>query len=132
MDIDGLSLSPDGKRLAFVASITQPVNSYSQPDLWVVDLAPNAKPKNLTEKFDFDIGNSLIGDCETPRAGGRSASIWTPDGRSLIQVYSKEGKANIASFDAETGALTEITSGNQSVVRLRGTPDASKLVYTVS
>ncbi len=132
MDIGGLSLSPDGKRLAFVASLTQPVSSYTQPDLWVVDLTPNAKPKNLTEKFDFDVGNSLIGDCETPRAGGRNASIWTPDGRSLIQVYSKEGKANIASFDAETGAPTEITSGNQSVVRLRGTHDASKLVYTVS
>ena len=132
MDIDGLSLSPDGKRLAFVASVTQPVNSYSQPDLWVVDLTPNAKPKNLTEKFDSDIGNSLIGDCETPRADGRNASIWTPDGRSLIRVYSKEGKANIASFDAETGALTEITSGNQSVIRLRATQDASKLVYTVS
>src|SRR5262249_2353952 len=54
MDIAGLSVSPDGKRLAFVASVTQPVSSYSQPDLWVVDLTPNAKPKNLTEKFDFD------------------------------------------------------------------------------
>jgi dipeptidyl aminopeptidase/acylaminoacyl peptidase len=132
MDIGGFSLSPDGKRLAFVASVTQPVSSYSQPDLWVVDLTPNAKPKNLTEKFDFDVGNSLIGDCETPRAGGRNPSIWTPDGRSLIQVYSKEGNANIGSFDAETGASTQITSGNQSVVRLRGTHDASKLVYTVS
>src|SRR5213082_641368 len=97
MDLGSLSLSPDGKQLAFIASVTQPVNSYTQPDLWVVDLTPNAKPKNLTEKFDFDVGNSLIGDCETPRAAGRNATIWTPDGRSLIQIYSKEGKANIAS-----------------------------------
>jgi dipeptidyl aminopeptidase/acylaminoacyl peptidase len=132
MDIDGLSLSPDGKRLAFVASITQPVNSYSQPDLWVVDVTPNAKPKNLTEKFDFDIGDSLIGDCETPRAGGRNTPIWTPDGHSLLQIYSKEGKANVASFDAESGAQTDVTTGNQGVIRLRASTDASKLFYTVS
>jgi len=132
MDIGGLSLSPDGKRLAFIASVTQPVYSYSEADLWVVELAPNAKPKNLTEKFDFDIGDTLIGDCETPRAGGRNAPIWTPDGRSLIQIYSKEGKSNIASFDAESGAPTDLTSGNQSVTRVRATHDASKLIYTLS
>src|SRR6266567_2729855 len=56
MGIDALSLSPDGKRIAFIAATTQPVNSYTQPDLWVVDLSPNAKPRNLTATFDFDVG----------------------------------------------------------------------------
>ena len=132
MDIGGLSLSPDGKRLAFVASVTQPVNSYTEADLWTVDLTPNAKPRNLTGKFDFDIGSTLIGDGETPRASGRNPPIWTPDGHSLIQIYSKEGKANVASFDAESGAPTDLTSGNQGVVTLRATKDVSKLIYTLS
>src|SRR5260370_33356849 len=57
MDVGGLSLSPDGKQLAFVASVTQPVNSYTQPDLWVLDLTPNAKPRNLTNNFDFHIAD---------------------------------------------------------------------------
>jgi dipeptidyl aminopeptidase/acylaminoacyl peptidase len=132
MDVGSLSLSPDGKQLAFVASVTQPVNSYTQPDLWIVDLTPNAKPRNLTEKFDFDVGNSLIGDCETPRAGGRNVSIWTSDGRSLIQVYSKQGKAVLAAFDVQSGQPTDLTSGNQEVIRFRAIHDASKLVYTAS
>jgi dipeptidyl aminopeptidase/acylaminoacyl peptidase len=132
MDVGGLSLSPDGKQLAFVASVTQPVNSYTQPDLWLLDLTPEAKPRNLTEKFDFDIGDSLIGDSETPRAGGRNVPLWTADGRSLIQIYSKEGKANAASFDIQSGQLTDLTSGNQEVIRLRASADRSKLVYTVS
>src|SRR5437667_5067083 len=33
---DALSLSPDGKQAAFVASTNQPVYSYTQPDLWIV------------------------------------------------------------------------------------------------
>jgi dipeptidyl aminopeptidase/acylaminoacyl peptidase len=132
MDVGELSLSPDGKQLAFVASVSQPVNSYTQPDLWVVDLTPNAKPRNLTEKFDFDIGNSLIGDNLPPRAGGRDVPIWTADGKSLIQIYSKEGSANVASFEVATGTPTDLTSGKQDVVRVRLSNDQSKLFYTVS
>src|SRR6266576_3056645 len=57
-----LSLSPDGKQVAFVAATNQPVNSYTEPDLWVLDLSPNAKPRNLTADFDFDIDGFVIGD----------------------------------------------------------------------
>jgi Tol biopolymer transport system component len=33
LDVGQMALSPDGKRLAFVASVNEPVRSYSQPDL---------------------------------------------------------------------------------------------------
>jgi dipeptidyl aminopeptidase/acylaminoacyl peptidase len=132
MDVEGLALSPDGKQLAFVASVTQPVNSYTQPDLWVVDLTPNAKPRNLTEKFDFDVGNGPFGDNAPPRAGGRNPPIWTADGKSLIDVYGKQGKAILASFDATTGAASDLVNGNQAVSRFRATNDGSKIVYSVS
>src|SRR6266513_196254 len=32
----GLSLSPNGKQVAFIASTTRPINSYTQSDLWVL------------------------------------------------------------------------------------------------
>ena len=132
MDMGQLSLSPDGKQLAFVASVTTPVNSYTQPDLWIVDLAPNAKPRNLTDKFDFDIGDGPFGDNAPPRAGGRSAPIWSPDGRSLVEIYGKQGKAILASFDVATGAATDLVNGNQAISRSRASRDGSKIVYTVS
>jgi len=132
MDVGGLSLSPDGKQLAFVASVTQPVNSYTQPDLWIVDLTPNAKPRNLTEKFDFDIDDGPFGDNAPPRADGRSIPIWTPDGRSLVETYGKEGKAILASFDATTGAVSDLVNGNQAISRFRAPNDGSKIVYSVS
>src|SRR3989440_892848 len=110
MDVGGLALSPDGKQLAFIASVTQPVNSYTQPDLWVIDLIPNAKPRNLTGQFDFDIGDGPFGDNAPPRAGGRSIPIWTPDGRSLVETYGKEGKTILGSFDVASGAASDLVA----------------------
>ena len=136
-----LSLSPDGKQVAFVAGTTQPINSYTEPDLWVVDLSPNAKPRNLTANFDFDIDGFVIGDSAPPRAGGVNKPIWTADGKGLIEVYVKEGKRNLALFDAtvaadgdsgKSSAVQDLTSGNQVVLSFRATPDASKLVYVIS
>src|SRR5262245_33288670 len=127
-----LSLSPDGKQVAFVAATNQPINSYTEPDLWVLDLSQNAKPRNLTANFDFDIDGFVIGDSSAPRAGGANKPIWTADGKGLIAVYSKEGKRNLGLFDAATGSVADLTSGNHGVMSFRATPDASKLVYVIS
>ena len=125
-------LSPDGKQLAMIATVSQPVRSYSQPDLWVMDMTSGAKPRNLTATFDYDIGGGLTGDNVAPRGGGGNLPIWSPDGRSLIIGYAKEGKANVASFDVATGKLSDITTGNQAVVSFRALPDASKFVLLIS
>jgi dipeptidyl aminopeptidase/acylaminoacyl peptidase len=127
-----LSLSPDGKRIAFVASTTQPINSYTQPDLWVLDLLQNAKPRNLTANLDLDVGGFLIADSAPPRARGRNTPIWTADGKGLIEVYAKEGRANLALFDAANGEVKDLTSGNQGVMSFRAAPDTSKLIYIIS
>jgi dipeptidyl aminopeptidase/acylaminoacyl peptidase len=118
--------------MAFVASTTEPINSYTQPDLWIVDLTPNAKPRNLTANFDFDVGAGVFGDNPAPRGGGGNVPIWTADQRSLIDVCGKEGRTVLASFDIQTGAETDLTRGNEAVVRFRASADASKIVYTVS
>jgi dipeptidyl aminopeptidase/acylaminoacyl peptidase len=126
------SLSPDGKQIAFVGASNQPVNSYTQPDLWVVDLTPNAKPRNLTAGLDFDVGQGLTADNAPPRAAGRSAPIWTADGRGILDLVGKEGRNNLTRFDVATGAATEITRGNQGVLRFRASRDGGKIAYTAS
>ncbi|MGI9069319.1 MAG: prolyl oligopeptidase family serine peptidase [Pyrinomonadaceae bacterium] len=135
MDAGGFALSPNGKQFAFIASIGRPVKSYQQPDLWVIDIAPNApnaKPRNLTADFDYDVGGGLTGDNSAPRGGGGNPPIWTSDGRSVIGVYAKEGKANLATFDVANGKLTDLTRDNHAVTGFRSTTDGSRLVYTVS
>lgn len=132
MDTGGFALSPDGKQIAFIASAQEPVNSYTQPDLWVIDLVKDAKPRNLTTAFDWDVGASVFGDNSAPRSGGGNVPIWTPDGKSIIENFAKEGQTNLGSFDVATGAVIEITKGNQAIVRFRAAPDTSKLVYFLS
>jgi dipeptidyl aminopeptidase/acylaminoacyl peptidase len=97
-----------------------------------MDIAPNAQPRNLTAAFDYDVGSGVGGDNSAPRGGGGNAPIWTADGRSIIETYAKEGKANLGMFDAATGKETDVTRGNQAVGNFRMTPGGSQLVFTVS
>ncbi len=132
MGAGAFSLSPDGKQLAFIASVSQPVRSYSQPDLWVMDMKNDARPRNVTASFDYDIGGGLSGDNVAPRGGGGNVPVWSPDSRSITTVYVKEGKANLGSFDVATGRLSDVTTGSQAVVNYRALPDASKFVLLIS
>jgi dipeptidyl aminopeptidase/acylaminoacyl peptidase len=132
MGTGAFSVSPNGKQIAFYASTNKPVRSYSQPDLWVMDLAPDAQPRNLTATFDWDLGSGISGDNTAPRGGGGFPPVWTSDGRNVIAVYAKEGKSNLSSFDATTGKQTDVTTGNHALVSFRATPDASKFVLLIS
>ncbi len=132
MGVNDCAINPDGKQMAFIASANQPVNSYSEPDLWIVDLTPNAKPRNLTEKFDVDLGNGVFGDNAAPRGGGGNLPIWSKDGKSIIEIYGKQGRTVLASFDVASGNATDLTKGNQAVQRFRASPDGTKIVYESS
>ena len=132
MGIGDLALSPDGRRIAFHGSVTQPVRSYSQPDLWVMDLTPNAQPRNLTASYDFDMGSSVFGDNAAPRGGSGATLHWSPDGRWLFDTVAKQGRTPLVRVDAQTGAVTEITRGDQAVLDFSITPDARTTVALVS
>ena len=132
MGTGAFSVSPDGKKIAFYASTNKPVRSYTEPDLWVMDLAPNAQPRNLTATFDYDLGSGVGGDNTAPRGGGGIPPVWAPDGRSIVALYGKEGRANLGRFDVATARETEVTSGNQAIVGFRSTPDATKFALVIS
>lgn len=132
MGAGALSVSPDGKQVAFYASSSQPVQSYTEPDLWVLDLAPNSQPRNLTKAFNFDLGSGVGGDNTAPRGGGGNPPVWSADGKKLFAVFAKEGKANVGSFDVANGHETDLTLGNQAVVSFRAVPDGSKFVFLIS
>lgn len=130
--IDGYALSPDGRQVAFAASLNaQPTRSYDQPDLFVADLG-GGEPRNLTTDYDFDVGAGLSGDQHPPRGGRPQYPVWSRDGRSLTIVSVERGQANLQRFDAASGRVTPLTTGNQEVVSYTATPDGSRLALVLS
>ncbi|HUS19407.1 MAG TPA: S9 family peptidase [Terriglobales bacterium] len=132
IDINAPALSPDGKRLAFHSSSNEPVRSYSQSDLYLIDLSPNAQPRNLTAEFDWDIGGGLTGDQAPPRAGGRTQPVWSQDGSSLVDIVAKEGRTNLWRFPASGGKPSEVTKGDQAVMRFTSADDGNTFVALIS
>ena len=132
MGMNAAAISPDGKRLAFCATINQPVQSYTEPDLWVMDLAAGAKPKNLTANYDYDVCSGVGGDQGTPRAGGAAHVIWSGDGKQVMATTAVEGKANLVAFDTTTGHPSDVTKGNHAVERVSALENGTTFVALIS
>ena len=130
--INGMTLSPDGKRVAFVGSVQQPVRSYSQPDMWVLDLGTSTDPVNLTAKYDFDVSSGVGGDNRAPRGAGHAVAFWTKDGGHIVDVVAKQGRAVLVSIDAKTGEVAELSKGNQAVEEFSASADGNTVVLNIS
>ena len=131
MGIGNILISPDGKQIAFRASATKPIRSYTQPDLWVLTIG-SSTPKNLTENYDFDIGNGVFGDNLAPRAAGEPKPVWSRDGSHIYEVVGKQGKTILTSIDTTSGNVAELTRGEQAVEQFGASADQSVVVLNVS
>jgi dipeptidyl aminopeptidase/acylaminoacyl peptidase len=129
----GLSLSPDGKRVAFVSAAKgKVVRSYDQPDLFVCDLTVGATPKNLTADYDFDIGGGIGGDQSAPRGGSPSLPYWSKDGKYLYVTAAEKGRANLKRIDSTLGKVEDVTTGDHDVFAYSATPDGARVAVAIS
>ena len=126
----GFSFSRDGKQIAFGGSLThQPVQSYTQPDLFVTQNEKDAAVRNLTANYDFDIGGGIGGDQHAPRGESPGGVIWSKDDRTLIVNVAEHGRANVKKIDASSGKVEPLISGDFEIISYTATPDVSKMVY---
>ncbi|HUA84811.1 MAG TPA: S9 family peptidase [Bryobacteraceae bacterium] len=133
--IHGITVSPDGARIAFIGDINSdggPARSYSQPDLFVTSAQPGSTPKNLTANYDFDIGGGVGGDQGPPRGGGRSSPYWSADGKSIIVTSAEQGRVNLKRVDAASGKVSALTDGNFDVFSYHPSADGSKIAVLIS
>ncbi len=132
MGLDSVSLSPDGKLFAFSASLTKPVNSYTQPNLWTLELTPGGKLTNLTANLDIDVGDGVFGDNLAPRGNSASSPMWTTDGKAIIEIVAKEGRANLMRFPLDGSPPVPVTSGEPAVVSYSAGPNGAIAVILSS
>lgn len=115
--LSGLSLSPDGKQFAFYGANSKPVQSHTRSDLWVASADGGGAARNLSAKYDWDVGSGVGGDQSAPRAGGEVLPLWSADGKSIVTVAAWQGRANLSRFDVQSGAAVALTQGDQAVMR---------------
>ena len=127
------TFSSDGKRIAFGGALAhQPVLSYTQPDLFVMNAEAGASPKNLTAAYDFDIGGGIGGDQRAPRAGGGGGVVWSKDDRSIYVNVAEHGAANLKRIDPSTGKIEPLTTGTHEVQSYSVTKDVSKMALLIA
>ena len=130
--IGSYAVSPDGARIAFTGVLHgQPERSYSQSDLFVVDLA-GGTPRNLTADFDFDVDGSIGGDQRAPRGQHPAGPIWARDGRSIVVRSGQQGDSNLQRVDAATGRVTPLTIGKQDLMSYTADAGASEIAIVRS
>jgi dipeptidyl aminopeptidase/acylaminoacyl peptidase len=130
--IGAYAISPDGRQVAFAGSVAgTPERSYSQPDLWVADLA-GGPARNLTASYDFDVNGGLGGDQRAPRGASPGGPIWSRDGRSIAIVVGEQGNANLKRIDAATGKVEPLTRGNHDVMAYSSDASAQKIALVLS
>ncbi len=68
----------------------------------------------------------------SPRGGRGRTLCWSPDGRWLFDIVEKQGRSPIVRVDTKTGAVSEVTRGDEAVLDFSVNADASTMVALVS
>jgi dipeptidyl aminopeptidase/acylaminoacyl peptidase len=130
--IGAYAFSPDGRQIAFVGvPAGNPEQSYTQPDLWVADVA-GGPARNLTSSYDFDVNGGLGGDQRAPRGQLPGGPIWSRDGRSIVIVVGEQGNSNLRRVDAASGKVEPLTRGNHDVMAYTADANAQKIAFVLS
>lgn len=134
--IDGsigtISVSPDGKQIAFIGNANgKPVRSYDQPDLFVTS-ATGGTPRNLTANYDYDVGAGITADQHPPRAGGARGITWSRDGKNLFVVSVEHGRSNLKRVGVADGKVDPVTNGDHEVVSYSAAADGLHVVSLIS
>ena len=134
-NIGAYAVAPEGRRIAFIGTLRgNPERSYSQPDLWILD-SPGGVPRNLTDKFDFDIGGGIGGDQRAPRGAHPGTPAWDRDGHSVLVKVGHHGNAYLLAFDANNGRDLPANAEaprREEVMSYTTTPDRNRIAMVIS
>jgi dipeptidyl aminopeptidase/acylaminoacyl peptidase len=109
--VQDAQISPDGRWVAYVVSAADFKEDAFNPDVWVVSTS-GGEPIRLTTSIKSD-----------------NHPIWSPDGKRLAFVSTRDGKPQIyliSPFGGESEKLTDSKTGVQS---MQWSPDGKRIAY---
>lgn len=107
-------LSPDGKWVAYVVTVTDMKANATNSDIWLVSAAGGA-PRQLTR---------------SPRADG--SPRWSPDGQWLAFVSAREERAQIYRISPFGGEAERLTDSKTGVGAIQWSPDGTRIAFTAT
>ena len=122
-DIKGMSMSPDGKSVAYV--VTQAVletNSYRSA-LFVVGTEKASTPRNLGSAGPARWGT--FGQFDVPPQ-------WSPDSKQITYLLQEGGTWQIWGWKRDGGPPQQLTHNSSDVQEYRWSPDGTKIFFTTS
>lgn len=102
----GMSFSPDGRRLAFVAK------SKGKDAIYIVDV----KTKDITRRIRLDFYNVL-------------SPMFSPDGKQIVFSALSKDQRDLYLYDLGTGGIRQLTEDRYDDVEPSWTPDSKSLVF---
>jgi dipeptidyl aminopeptidase/acylaminoacyl peptidase len=118
--VDELSVSPDGREVAYETNLTGRPDDSHQANVWVLSLA-DGRARQLTK-----------------RGGGVSQPRWSPDGRRIAFVASSDPRYDYSRIDAyvvdaKGGEPVSVSKAlDRSVEQIAWEPDGGHLLATVA
>ena len=98
--------SPDGRRLAYYQEASHQ-ELWRKTNLWIAPVNGSGPAKNLTEPFDFQVGQDTINDVDKISA---IPPTWTPDSQKLYFQVTLHGDTLLKSIQVDGGDLRDIIS----------------------
>lgn len=101
------SVSPDGKRVAYIGS--QEINKwYLNDNLWIVPINGSSPAVNLTGNYDLHVDSSTINDLGSTQT---MPPVWSLDGKTLYFQTVLHGDTLMKSISVEGDRLETIIPG---------------------
>ena len=107
-------ISPDGRDVAYTVGTTDMDTNRIAHNIWVVSTAPGSQPRQLTQ------------------SGHDTRPQWSPDGKSIAFLSSREGPPQVYVMRAQGGNAKKITSLSTGADNEKWSPDGRWLAFTSS
>src|SRR5215510_6174322 len=123
-DLKGMQISPDGKKLAFVAvQAVYESNSYRSA-LFVVDTTPGSVPLNL----------GTVGPPRFDQIGQLSNYVlaWSPDSRYITCLVKQNGSWQIWRWTRDGGKGEQLTHSSAYIEECEWSLDGKRIFFTTS
>jgi dipeptidyl aminopeptidase/acylaminoacyl peptidase len=107
-------ISPDGRSVVYSVGTTEMEPNRIARNIWVVSTSPGSQPRQLTQD------------------GHATRPQWSPDGKKIAFLSSREGATQIYLMPAQGGSAKKITSLSTGADNEKWSPDGRSIAFTSS